>query len=121
MNICIEIEENLDKKYYPEKIEPTQASNGENYTKSSNLSNNKEITEKNQELLKKQEEILKKIKNYKIKIKEKQSELDIILKMTKITELETLLEQKKIQLKKLEDENISLKKLKSFQGKESCG
>ena len=108
MSICIEIEDNLNKKYYPEKTESVQAvSHENNCTKSSNFSNNKENTEKNQEIIKKQKEILKKIKSCKLKIKEKQSELDITLKVTKITELESLLEQKKIQLKKLEDENKS--------------
>ena len=117
MMTCVEIEDNLNRIYYPENTEEMMNLSHVNFTKTSKFSrNNKnELTEEQKE---KEKEILKKIKNYKSKIKSIQNELDITLKINKADELETIYTQKKIQLEKLKKENMALKNVKSIKEKD---
>ena len=117
MLTCVEIEDNLNRIYYPENTEEMMNLSHVNFTKTSKFSrNNKnELTEEQKE---KEKEIFKKIKNYKSKIKSIQNELDITLKINKADELETIYTQKKIQLEKLKKENMALKNVKSIKEKD---
>ena len=107
MLACVEIEENLNKIYYPEKTEEMMNLSHVNVTKST------KFTQINDGLLEeqksKEKEIFKKIKNYKLKIKSLQNELDIELGINKADELELLYSEKKAYLEKLKKENNILK------------
>ena len=72
---------------------------------------------KNEEDDKENEEILKKIREYKIKTKELQKEVEIIMKLNKVAEQEGILEVKQNYLNQLKYENKSLKNVKEIQEK----
>ena len=66
---------------------------------------------------KENEDILKKIKEYKLKTKELEKEVEIIMKLNKVGELEGVLEVKQNYLNQLKYENKSLKNVKEMQEK----
>ena len=108
---CMKIEENFNKIYYPE----------DNNDINSNINtspNNNEVTNtQNEKDEKENEEIMKKIKMYKLKIKELQNKIELIIKVNNINELEGDLEIKKNYLKHLTSENNALKNVKLLQDK----
>ncbi len=118
MLTCAEIEENLNRIYYPEKTEEMMNLSHANFTKTSKFSQNNKNNELTDEQKEKEKEIFKKIKNYKSKIKTLQNELELTVKINKADELETLYNQKKIQLEKLKKENTALKNVKSIKEKD---
>lgn len=118
MLTCAEIEENLNRIYYPEKTEEMMNLSHVNFTKTSKFSQNNKNNELTDEQKEKEKEIFKKIKNYKSKIKTLQNELELTVKINKADELETLYNQKKIQLEKLKKENTALKNVKSIKEKD---
>ena len=106
MLACVEIENNLNKIYYPEKTEEMMNISHVNITKSTNFSKqNNDLTEEQKQ---KENENYKKIKIYKSKIKSLQNQLIIELKVNKADELENLYKEKKSQLEALKKENMIL-------------
>lgn len=117
---CTEIEENLNRIYYPENTEALMNLSHVNNTKTTQFSiqNNLKNNELNKEEIEKEKENLRKIKNYKFKIKSAQNELDIELKINKADELESIFSQKKKYYDKICKENEVLKKIKDNQENE---
>ena len=117
---CTEIEENLNRIYYPENTETLMNLSHVNNTKTTQFSiqNNIKNNELNKEEIEKEKENLRKIKNYKFKIKSAQNELDIELKINKADELESIFSQKKAYYDKICKENEVLKKIKDNQENE---
>ena len=117
---CTEIEENLNRIYYPENTETLMNLSHVNNTKTTqfSLQNNLKNNELNKEQTEKEKENLRKIKNYKFKIKSAQNELDIELKINKADELESIFSQKKAYYDKICKENEVLKKIKDNQENE---
>jgi len=117
---CTEIEENLNRIYYPENTETLMNLSHVNNTKTTQFSiqNNIKNNELNKEEIEKEKENLRKIKNYKFKIKSAQNEIDIELKINKADELESIFSQKKAYYDKICKENEVLKKIKDNQENE---
>ena len=110
MQVCSEIEENLNKIYNSQgKDDDNILNKTQNITNSSN--NNSKLT-------KEQKEIIKKINNYKKKIKLLQNEIDMHLKLNNIEELENTLKERKKHLENIKKENLVLKNLKNLQSKD---
>ena len=109
MQVCSEIEENLNKIY---NSQGKDDDNILNKTQNINSSN------KNSKLSKEQKEIIKKINNYKKKIKLLQNEIDMHLKLNNIEELENTLKERKKHLENIKKENLVLKNLKNQQSKD---
>ena len=109
MLTCVEIEDNLNKIYYPEKTEEMMNLSHVNVTKSTKFTQINEGPTEEQKL--KEKEILKKIKNYKTKINTLQNQLDIEIGLNNIDELEILYNGKKAYLEKLKNENKYLKSI----------
>ena len=109
MQVCSEIEENLNKIY---NSQGKDDDNVLNKTQNINSSNN------NSKLSKEQKEIIKKINNYKKKIKLLQNEIDMHLKLNNIEELENTLKERKKHLENIKKENLVLKNLKNQQSKD---
>ena len=110
MQVCSEIEENLNKIYNSQgKDDDNILNKTQNITNSSN---------NNSKLSKEQKEIIKKINNYKKKIKLLQNEIDIHLKLNNIEELENTLKERKKHLENIKKENLVLKNLKNQQSKD---
>ena len=108
MQVCLEIEENLNNIYnYNIKSEDNNAMN-----KTQHNNNFKP------KISKEEKEILKKINNYKIRIKSAQNELDIQLKINKADELENILQERKLYLEKIQKENSVLNRMKTLQKKD---
>ena len=108
MQVCLEIEENLNNIYnYNIKSEDNNAMN-----KTQHINNFKP------KISKEEKEILKKINNYKIRIKSAQNELDIQLKINKADELENILQERKLYLEKIQKENSVLNRMKTLQKKD---
>ena len=117
MRTCLEIEENLNRIYYPEKTEEMMNISHINFTKSSkSLKMNSNLTEEQKQ---KEKEYFQKIKNYKLKIKSAQNAIDLELKINKVDELESLYLEKKAKLEQLKKENILLKNIKVIQEKDN--
>ena len=117
MRTCLEIEENLNRIYYPEKTEEMMNISHINFTKSSkSLKMNSNLTEEQKQ---KEKEYFQKIKNYKLKIKSAQNAIDLELKINKVDELESLYLEKKAKLEQLKKENIVLKNIKVIQEKDN--
>ena len=111
MQVCSEIEENLNKIYNSQgKDEDNNKLN-----KSQNINNLSNI---NSKLSKEQIENIKKINNYKKKIKALQKELDMQLKQNNIEELENTLKERKKHLENIKNENLILKNMKNLQLKD---
>ena len=111
MQVCSEIEENLNKIYNSQgKDEDNNKLN-----KSQNINNLSNI---NSKLSKEQIENIKKINNYKKKIKALQKELDMQLKQNNIEELENTLKERKKYLENIKNENLILKNMKNLQLKD---
>ena len=111
MQVCSEIEENLNKIYNSQgKDEDNNKLN-----KSQNITNLSNI---NSKLSKEQIENIKKINNYKKKIKALQKELDMQLKQNNIEELENTLKERKKHLENIKNENLILKNMKNLQLKD---
>ena len=111
MQVCSEIEENLNKIYNSQgKDEDNNKLN-----KSQNITNLSNI---NSKLSKEQIENIKKINNYKKKIKALQKELDMQLKQNNIEELENTLKERKKYLENIKNENLILKNMKNLQLKD---
>ena len=111
MQVCSEIEENLNKLYNSQgKDEDNNKLN-----KSQNITNLSNI---NSKLSKEQIENIKKINNYKKKIKALQKELDMQLKQNNIEELENTLKERKKHLENIKNENLILKNMKNLQLKD---
>ena len=111
MQVCSEIEENLNKIYNSQgKDEDNNKLN-----KSHNINNLSNI---NSKLSKEQIENIKKINNYKKKIKALQKELDMQLKQNNIEELENTLKERKKYLENIKNENLILKNMKNLQLKD---
>ena len=111
MQVCIEIEENLNRIYL--NSNKTNDDNAMNKTQNMNSSNNN-----NYKISPEQKEIIKKINNYKKRIKTAQEELDMQLKLNKADELENILKERKIYLEKIKKENSILKNIKNLQEKD---
>ena len=111
MQVCIEIEENLNRIYL--NSNKTNDDNAMNKTQIMNSSNNN-----NYKISPEQKEIIKKINNYKKRIKTAQEELDMQLKLNKADELENILKERKIYLEKIKKENSILKNIKNLQEKD---
>ena len=112
MQVCIEIEENLNRIYLnSNKANDDSAMNKTQNMNSSNNNNNYKISPE-------QKEIIKKINNYKKRIKTAQEELDMQLKLNKADELENILKERKIYLEKIKKENSILKNIKNLQEKD---
>ena len=111
MQVCIEIEENLNRIYL--NSNKTNDDNAMNKTQNMNSSNNN-----NYKFFPEQKEIIKKINNYKKRIKTAQEELDMQLKLNKADELENILKERKIYLEKIKKENSILKNIKNLQEKD---
>ena len=112
MQVCIEIEENLNRIYLnSNKANDDSAMNKTQNMNSSNNNNNYKISQE-------QKEIIKKINNYKKRIKTAQEELDMQLKLIKADELENILKERKIYLEKIKKENSILKNIKNLQEKD---
>ena len=111
MQVCIEIEENLNRIYL--NSNKTNDDNAMNKTQNMNSSNNN-----NYKISQEQKEIIKKINNYKKRIKTAQEELDMQLKLIKADELENILKERKIYLEKIKKENSILKNIKNLQEKD---
>ena len=107
LQICSEIEENLNNIYN------TAEKNEENLTM--NKTQNIKSQKSNYKLSKEQKEILRKINSYKNKIKFAQNELDAQLSLNKADELENALKERKNYLENIKRENTALKNLKNFQ------
>ena len=106
ISTCIKIEESFTKIYSTQENKST--------------SQNKSISQmqnKNEGEDKENEDILKKIKEYKLKTKELEKEVEIIMKLNKVGELEGVLEVKQNYLNQLKYENKSLKNVKEMQEK----
>lgn len=117
MHTCLEIEENLNRIYYPEKTEEMMNISHINFTKSSkSLKINSNLTPEQKQ---KEKEYFQKIKNYKLKIKSAQNAIDLELKINKVDELESLYLEKKAKLELLKKENIVLKNIKVIQEKDN--
>ena len=112
MQVCIEIEENLNRIYL--NSNKTNDDNAMNKTQNMNSSNNNN----NYKISPEQKEIIKKINNYKKRIKTAQEELDMQLKLNKADELENILKERKIYLEKIKKENSILKNIKNLQEKD---
>ena len=112
MQVCIEIEENLNRIYL--NSNKTNDDNAMNKTQNMNSSNNNN----NYKISQEQKEIIKKINNYKKRIKTAQEELDMQLKLNKADELENILKERKIYLEKIKKENSILKNIKNLQEKD---
>jgi len=112
MQVCIEIEENLNRIYL--NSNKTNDDNAMNKTQNLNSSNNNN----NYKISQEQKEIIKKINNYKKRIKTAQEELDMQLKLNKADELENILKERKIYLEKIKKENSILKNIKNLQEKD---
>lgn len=111
MQVCIEIEENLNRIYL--NSNKTNDDNAMNKTQNMNSSNNN-----NYKISPEQKEIIKKINNYKKRIKAAQEELDMQLKLNKADELENIIKERKIYLEKIKKENSILKNIKNLQEKD---
>ena len=109
---CVEIEDNLNKIYYPEKTEEMMNLSHVNVTKSTKFTQVNEGMTEEQKL--KEKEYLKKIKIYKTKINALQNQLDIEIGTNKVDELEILYSGKKAYLEKLKKENKYLKSINSM-------
>ena len=112
MLACVEIEDNLNKIYYPEKTEEMMNLSHVNVTKSTKFTQVNEGMTEEQKL--KEKEYLKKIKIYKTKINALQNQLDIEIRTNKVDELEILYTGKKAYLEKLKKENKYLKSINSM-------
>ena len=110
MQVCIEIEENLNRIYL--NSNKANDDSAMNKTQNMNSSNN------NYKISPEQKEIIKKINNYKKRIKTAQEELDMQLKLNKADELENILKERKIYLEKIKKENSILKNIKNLQEKD---
>ena len=112
MLACVEIEDNLNKIYYPEKTEEMMNLSHVNVTKSTKFTQVNEGMTEEQKL--KEKEYLKKIKIYKTKINALQNQLDIEIRTNKVDELEILYTGKKAYLEKLKKENNYLKSINNM-------
>ena len=112
MLACVEIEDNLNKIYYPEKTEEMMNLSHVNVTKSTKFTQVNEGMTEEQKL--KEKEYLKKIKIYKTKINALQNQLDIEIRKNKVDELEILYTGKKAYLEKLKKENNYLKSINNM-------
>ena len=110
MQVCSEIEENLNKIYNSQGKDDDNVLN-----KTQNIINS---SNNNSKLSKEQKEIIKKINNYKKKIKLLQNEIDMHLKLNNIEELENTLKERKKHLENIKKENLVLKNLKNQQSKD---
>jgi hypothetical protein len=110
MQVCSEIEENLNKIYNSQGKDDDNILN-----KTQNINNS---SNNNSKLSKEQKEIIKKINNYKKKIKALQKELDMQLKQNNIEELENTLKERKKHLENIKNENLILKNMKNLQLKD---
>ena len=111
MQVCSEIEENLNKLYNSQ----VKDEDNNKLNKSQNITNLSNI---NSKLSKEQIENIKKINNYKKKIKALQKELDMQLKQNNIEELENTLKERKKHLENIKNENLILKNMKNLQLKD---
>ena len=109
MQICSEIEENLNKIYN------SQGKDEDNNNKLNKFKNITNLSNINSKLSKEQIENIKKINNYKKKIKALKKELDMQLKQNNIEELENTLKEMKKYLESIKKENIILKNMKTLQ------
>ena len=112
MQVCSEIEENLNKIY---NSQGKDEDNNNKLNKSQNFTN---LSNSNSKLSKEQIENIKKINNYKKKIKALQKELDMQLKQNNIEELENTLKERKKHLENIKNENLILKDMKNLQLKD---
>ena len=111
MQVCSEIEENLNKLYNSQ----VKDEDNNKLNKSQNITNLSNI---NSKLSKEQIENIKKINNYKKKIKALQKELDMQLKQNNIEELENTLKERKKHLENIKNENLILENMKNLQLKD---
>ncbi len=116
---CMEIEENLNRIYYPEKTEEMMNVSHVNCTKTSKFTKNNTNFNLTEEQKQKEKEYFQKIQKYKSKIKSANKEINLVVSMNKIDELERIYEEKKSILEKIKVENNALKNVKVIQEKDN--
>ena len=115
MQTCSEIEDNLNRIYYPENTELIENASHINNTQTSKFTKKEnKMNEITPEQIQKEKENLKKIKNFKSKLNSIKNELNIELNLNNIEELESTYSIKKAYLEKLKKENIALKNVNNL-------
>lgn len=130
LQACVDIEENLNKIYFPENsaemmalshLGQTASTRNLNLNHTEPFYNNnnikKNIDNTNLALSKKNNKKQKLIKDYQYRIIDAQTQLDLMLKLNGVNELETLLESKKKYLEQLKAETLSLISVNDLQNK----